>query len=508
MLPSQLLRARVRRSMLLPLWARGDEEEIRLAKELIASFEEGRRLSEIHERIEEIEEMYELMGIDYKLVRGLALLLERMSQFKRPETVVDPEKAREVVFRVVNVRYGGFVTDEIRDQALEEAAEELGVSRDELERDLWADSDDFQVLVSRPIISPGDLLRRYNLSLLQTSLFKALRMRIETKAAGWEIKGFLRALKRLGLMYTAERVEGGVAIDVSGPASILKMTTRYGTSLAKLVPHIVSMSHWRISARVARNKRILTLRLDSRSRDLFPRGGAEEPQYDSSLERRFTSIVEAGGWRAIREPEPLVAGRSILIPDFLLVKGPARVYVEVMGFWTPEYVEKKIAKLSLLKEPILVVVRRDLLCSRIESLPKDVLDILYIEGSIDKVALLRKLDELESRAMGGITLSDDDLEGEVVDLRSLASERGMRVDQLKKVLSLVRYRILGDYAVRKEVLESLRVKGLPRKVKELKALLREEGLPEDVALPLASALGYEVIWHGLDEDEAELYPAD
>ncbi len=505
MLPSQLLRARVRRSMLLPLWARGTDEEIELARELIAAFEQGRRLSEIHERVEEIEEMYELLGMDYRFVRGLALLLERMNQFRRPETVVEPEKAREVVFRLVNVKYGGFVTEDMRDQALEEAARELGISKEDLESSLWADSDDFQVLISKPEISPEDLLRKYNLSLLQTSLFKALYLRIETGAAGWEVKGFLRALKRLGLMYTAERIDGGVAIEVSGPASILKMTTRYGTSLAKLIPHVVSMSHWRISARIARNKRVLSLRLDSRVRDLFPDEGIEEPQYDSSLERRFASIAEAGGWRAIREPEPLVAGRSILIPDFLLVKGPAKVYVEVMGFWTPEYVEKKIRKLSLLREPILIVARKDLLCSRTESLPKDV---FYIEGSIDKVALLRKLNELEGRAMEEIALSDRDLEGDIVDLRSLARERGMRVDQLKRVLSLESYRVLGDYAIRKELLESLKTKKIPRKVKELKAMLREEGLPEDVALPLASALGYEVVWHGLDEDEAELYPAD
>ncbi len=505
MLPSQLLRARVRKSVLLPLWARGTEEEIELARELIAAFQLGGRLSEIHERVEEIEGMYELLGVDYRFVRGLALLLERMSQFRRPETVIEPEKAREVVFRLVNVKYSGFVTEEIRDQALEEAALELGISKEDLEDSLWADSDDFQVLISGPEISPEDLLRKYNLSLLQTSLFKALHLRIETRATGWEVKGFLRALKRLGLMYTAERFERGVAIEVSGPASILKMTTRYGTSLAKLIPHVVSMSHWRISAEISRNKRVLSLRLDSRARDLFPKGGVEEPQYDSSLERRFASIAEAGGWRAIREPEPLVAGRSILIPDFLLVNGPAKVYVEVMGFWTPEYIEKKIKKLSLLKEPILILARKDLLCSRTENLPKDV---LYIEGRIDKVALLRKLNELERRAIEEIALSDRDLDGDIVDLRSLAKKRGMRIDQLKRTLSLERYEVLGNYAVRKEVLESLKNRKLPRKVKELKAMLREEGLPEDVALPLASALGYEVVWHGLDEDEAELYPAD
>ncbi len=505
MLPSQLLRARVRRSMLLPLWATGTDEEIRLAGELIESFQRGKRLSEIHERVEEIEEMYELMGMDYKLVRGLALLLERMSHFKRPETVLDPERAREIVFRLVNVKYGGFVTEELRDQALEDAANELGISKEDLEDSLWADSDDYQVLISPPEISPGDLLRKYNLSLLQTSLFRALNLKIETKAAGWEVKDFLRSLKRLGLMYTAERGEEGVIIEVSGPASILKMTTRYGTSLAKLVPYVTSMSHWRITAKISRNKRILLLKVDSSMKDLFPSEGIEEPQYDSSLERRFANIAEAGGWRAIREPEPLVAGNSILIPDFLLVKGPAKVYVEVMGFWTPEYVEKKIRKLSLLEEPILIVARRDLLCSRAESLPKDV---FYIEGSIDKVSLLRKLNELERRIMDGVVLSDREFEGDVVDLKALAREKGMRIDQLKRILSLESYRVLGDYAVRVDILESFRAKKLPRKIRELKTVLREEGLPEDIAIPLASTLGYEVVWHGLDEDEAELYPAD
>ncbi len=509
MLPQQLLRVRIRGSSLRPLWARGSGPELELARELIEAFGTGKRLSEIHARVEELEEIYDLMGADYKLVRGLALILERESEFRRPETVIEPERARDAVFRLVNIRYGGFVPMELRDRALDEAARELGISKVELEESLWADSDDHQVLASPPDLQPEELLRRYNLSLLQTALFRAVSMRVETRAAGWEVKDLLRRLRWLGLMYTAERSDPGgeLVLEISGPASVLKMTTRYGTSLAKLVPSIVSLSHWRIEATVIRGRRKLSLRVDSRMRDLFPEPEAEEPSYDSFLERRFASIAQAGGWRVIREPEPLIAGRSVLIPDFLLQKGPVKVYVEVMGFWTPEYVERKLRKLSELREPILIVARRDLLCSRAVDLPESK-EVLYVEGGMDKVTLLRKLDEIEAREIAEMRLRDVDLSGRVVDLRVMARERGMRLDQLKRVLSTENYRLIGDYAVRLDVLNHLGKIRFPRRVRELKALLRDEDLPEDMAIPLASALGYRVVWHGLDEDEAELYPGD
>ncbi len=503
MLPSQLLRARTSRGKIYPLWARGSDEELQLARDLISAFKTGTRLSEIHEKVEEIEEIYEFMGMDYKLVRGLTILLERTSRFERPITAVEPERAREVVFRLINAKYGGFAPEEMRGYIISEAARELGVRKEELEKSLWADSDKLQVLVEGPRYSPEDLLKEYNLSLLQTTLFKALGLKIETRAQGWEVKNLLRNLKRFGLMYAAERGDDGILIEVSGPASILKMTTRYGTSIAKLIPYIVSMSHWIIQAKISRNRRILTLLVDSRSRELFPSEELGEPEYDSSLERRFALIAEAAGWRAIREPEPLVVGRSIVIPDFLLMKGGAKIYVEVMGFWTPEYVEKKVRKLSLLREPMLILARKDLLCSRTEKIPKDV---FYMEGGkIDRVALLKRLDELERKLISSLSkISDDDLGGMMVDLRKLARSKNLTLDQLKEIISLKHYVVSGDFAIRNDLIDLFREKGIPRKVRDLKFMLRSMNLPEEAAIPLALALGHEITWHGLDEDEAEI----
>ncbi len=503
MLPSQLLRVRISKGIIYPIWARGSDEELQLARDLIRVFKAGVKLSEIQERVEEIEEIYESTGIDYKLVRGLTILLERTSRFKRPNTIVEPERAREVVFRLVNIKYGGFVPEELRDDALNEATKELGIEREELEKSLWADSDKLQVLVGGLNYSPENLLKEYNLSLLQTALFKALDLRIEAKVSGWEIKNLLRSLKRFGLMYAAEKKEGKIIVEVSGPVSILKMTTRYGTSIARLIPYVVLMSHWKIRSKISRNRRILTLLVDSKFRYLFPSKEPSEPKYDSSLERRFASIAEAGGWKAIREPEPLVVGKSIMIPDFLLLKGAAKIYVEIMGFWTPEYVEKKIRKLSLLKESMLILARKDLLCSRIESIPKD---IFYIEGNrIDRVALFKKLKELEEKLISSIAkISDDELKGTVVDLRKLAKAEGFTLDQLKKAISLKEYIISGDHAVKQDLINLFREKNIPRKVKDFKSMLRSVNLPEEAAIPLALALGYKIIWHGLDEDEAEI----
>ena len=48
------------------------------------------------------------------------------------------------------------------------------------------------------------------------------------------------------------------------------------------------------------------------------------------------------GWRLEREPEPLLAGDVILIPDFALSRGGQRIYLEIAGYWRPEYRERKL----------------------------------------------------------------------------------------------------------------------------------------------------------------------
>ncbi len=505
MLPSELLRARRRGDRLIPLWARGSELELAVAKELISIFKEGKSLREIEEEAEEVERLYETF-LDYKFVRGIFILLERKAEFRRPETPVNPMRAREVLYRVVNERYHGFVLGEVREEALRLVAHELGVDHGEVERVLWADFDENLRLVHFPEVDPKELLREYNLSLLQTALFKSVRMIIRTKAPGHELKPLLRSIKGKGLMYTAWKEGGLTVISVDGPASVLKMTTKYGTALAKVVPSLMRMSHWELWARIVRKfgsrKSLLKLEVSSSSRDLFPEAKVEVKPFDSEWERELHNALVADGWRVEREPDPLIAGSSVMIPDFKVSKGLVKVYIELVGFWTPDYVRKKVEKVRKVKEPVLLVVRKDLLVAPMGRLGADV---LLFERRLDKAPLIRKLKELERSLLPRAHIK---VEGDLVSLGELSRESGYTKSQLKDLLKEVRgYSLVGGYLISQELLDRIRelvLRERPRKIGELKSLLRKEGLPTSAAVALAEEVGLKVRWRSLEEDEADL----
>ena len=78
--------------------------------------------------------------------------------------------------------------------------------------------------------------------------------------------------------------------------------------------------------------------------------------FDSSIEQSFAEAFAAlesshavDGWQLMREPEPLMFEQSIFIPDFALTRDQRRIYVEILGFWTPSYRERKVQKLQQLQ---------------------------------------------------------------------------------------------------------------------------------------------------------------
>lgn len=85
--------------------------------------------------------------------------------------------------------------------------------------------------------------------------------------------------------------------------------------------------------------------------------------YDSTIEQSFAEAFASlqrshgtSGWQLEREPEPLLfstgetgSSQGIFIPDFALTRETRRIYIEILGFWTPSYRERKLQKLQQLK---------------------------------------------------------------------------------------------------------------------------------------------------------------
>ncbi len=450
MLPSNLLVARVRGGRVEPLLLKPEGIPLAIASEVLERIRGGVGKSR-GTLLAEAEDLMELAleaGMDLRVVKAMLTLALRASRFERPRLPLDPVRARLEVYEAAASMYGVAVTEGEREAVLERVAARLGCSAQVLEELISSQAD--EVLAEPPSISAEELVRRYNLSAVQTLLFRALRLEAAVVADGATVKRLLRAVKLLGLLYMAERAGRGVSIAIDGPASLLRQTRRYGTRLAKLVPYVMQAEEWSIRADIEGRGRTLTFELDDSSSGLFPKLEPElEPLFDSELEREFYRSLSAlaPGWTVRREPEPLVAGGRILIPDFSVSRGDQTVYIEILGFWTREYLERKLEKLRELRGvKVVVAVNEELACSSLKELPHEVVVFKRRLRGADVYPVLKRLlggPAREGAEEGGVAPLDlPDLDGKPLsEALKVLKARGVEEDRAVKVLESLGYTV-------------------------------------------------------------------
>ncbi|GKZ12125.1 DUF790 family protein [Haladaptatus sp. T7] len=433
---------------------------------------------------------------DFKLVRGFAKLLGREATFET-SAAVPPERARSVAFEAAEAV--SVVTEEERETALRRAAERLGSTPDDVADSLYADLEERQLLVAFDSRwDPDELVSQYNLSLAQTALFDATELRVRSS----DPRALVSAVKRLRLMYEIHETDAGREVVVTGPDALFRSTRRYGTRFARLLRTVVKAEDWRLAATIddRGTERQLVLTDDDPVR---PPG--TEPiadvSFDSEVEREFATRFEALDldWDLVREPEPLAAGARVMIPDFAFDYRHAdfRVFFEIMGFWTPEYVEKKLSQLDAVDDVQLLVAVDESLGVGEEITARDHRAIPY-SGSIRlkdvRDALRRYEDELVAESAAALP---DELvpDADAISLADLATAHGVSEDALEDA-TFPDHRRVGRTLVRPVVLADLDAEiedGMAYST--AKSVLEDRGIEDDSAL--LSELGYAVEWEGL-----------
>jgi predicted nuclease of restriction endonuclease-like RecB superfamily len=244
-----------------------------------------------------------------------------------------------------------------------------------VERLLYADRAGESILRRAPAIDGAVLLDRYNLELARAVLLNARSLTLSARG-GW--RGIFSAVKLARIMYRVERAAPpgkrrgrSYRVELSGPAApFIVRPERYGVRLARVVPALVRASGWSLEAAlgdlVIRGQRHggLRFRLSAPTAPFASR--RQRKRYDSRWERGlatdFTRLMreEQRGWRLEREVTPVALGTELFLPDFTLRHADGReVIVEIVGFWTPEYLEAKLRKVreSGLRNLVLVVFR-------------------------------------------------------------------------------------------------------------------------------------------------------
>ncbi|NHN57917.1 MULTISPECIES: DUF790 family protein [Halorussus] len=441
----------------------------------------------------------------FKLVRGFAKLLDREAAFET-EAAVDPERARRTAFEAAEAV--GVVTEAERDAALREASDRLGAGPDAVADALYADLDERQVMGRFDARwDPDQLLAQYNLSLAQTALFDATEVRVRTA----DPRALVSAVKRLRLMYEIRKTGGGSGperrvsdreIVVTGPDALFRSTRRYGTRFARLLRTVAKADAWTLTATVDDYGTERTLSLSDDDPVRVP--GTEpvaDVTFDSGVEADFAARFESLDldWALTREPEPLETGARVMIPDFAFDYSHAdfRVFFEIMGFWTPEYVEKKLSQLEAVEDVELLVAVDESLGVGEDVEARDHRAIPY-SGTIRlkdvRDALRRYEDDL-------VAASAADLPGElvpeadVISLEALAAEHGVSEDAVADKPFPDHERV-GRTLVRPGVLAELddRIES-GTAYSAVEELLSEYGI--DDASALLSELGYAVEWEGL-----------
>lgn len=514
MLPGSLLVARRWGDRIRPVYASLSQENLEVARRLIQTYRGhvGRKKGILKEVMAELEDL----GYDYRYVRGLSTLLDRRCSFHY-STGANPTLVRRRVFQVAH-EMGLPTTPEQRELVVKQAAHELGATVEELEGSLYADLEDELILDGFNPVEPKSLIKQYNLSLTQTLLFYSTELQF-TASGNWQ--RIFRTIKWLGLIYDVWRDEGRYWVKVDGPLSLFKLNRRYGTSLAKLLPTIVANEEWNVKAKILRRKerRLLNLELESRKHGGFmePTLPTELDAYDSRVEQDFASRFRAldTGWQLIREPEPIPVGRFVIIPDFGFKKGGMKAYMEVVGFWTQEYLKRKIEKLGMVGDvDMMVAVDRELACQKVDSMAEK-LDVIYYRGGIPLTPVLSHLkameDRLKKKQIQLVSETPLNLTEPVIDVGELAERLGVMKEAVREILKerpVPGYVALPDMLIKESKLQEIGWKLKERLSKGELSLAeasiiieKDEGQNPTSVL---EALGYRIEWHGIDPKSAKI----
>lgn len=354
MLPTDLLSHRQSGEEIIPKRLKIDSHHLELANELISSFQEavGKTQGALERQLLELEGDTP----DYRVKRGLAYILK--SSFCTFEIVspLEPQMLRERVFALAAK---SVPSKELTQITLTKIADELSqkfereVLPEQVRDGLYADLAENKVLTAFEAPKPEELLHRYNLSQVQGVFYKASQLVLNAhRNVPGEYKLLFRYLKLFQLMaYIEGDADHGFTITIDGPTSLFSPSTRYGLAIAKLIPALLHVTKWSLSATLQTRDFYtdtwktgrFTLNSECGLVSHYPQG----KPYDSMLEASFADKWDAlkTEWVLEREVDLIPIPGSVMIPDFRLVHPDGRTFLlEIIGYWRPEYLQKKFSQ--------------------------------------------------------------------------------------------------------------------------------------------------------------------
>jgi len=506
-----------RKGEIQPRYAKISSENLEVANRLIEAYKcyVGEKKKVLTAFVADLENQ----GHEYRFVRALALLLDRKGTFVC-NSKISPPNLRKKIFQATE-KFGLPTAPEKRQQLLEFVASQTALTTQQIEEQIYADLDSELILTKFDPPSALELLQQYNLSLAQTLLFDCTELSFKV-SGNWQ--RLFYSIKKLGLIYQVFR-ENDFLVKIDGPASLFKLTKRYGLNIAKLLPTITANEEWAVNAKILwkYTNEICDFKMDNtKHSSLLRKANLQQVTYDSATEESFDSQFRAvkSGWTLKREPEPVLAGNQVIVPDFSLERAGLKVYLEIVGFWTEEYLLRKAAKLKQVDVKMILVVNDALSCEKLVTLEKrPQLHFIYYHDKISLAPILRYLktafEEVKAKEIKLLEDLPVKFTEPIVSYTEFADRVGVSVEAVQAVLTAnppSGYVPMPNSLVSKEKLtqiacalnEAWKQSG-KLTLSQATQVIEAEGI-SDASYAL-NYFGYKITWHGINSEQAEILPS-
>jgi uncharacterized protein len=323
---------------------------LRDAEILIEIFEnfQGATRGELERELEE----YIGTGTDFRILRGFIKLLNDRCEYET-DAPAEPIEIRQKVFLEARKFQPVFPDSANKSKVLQTVADEFQTNPDAIFANLYADLSAQQRLASFENITPNDLLDRYNLAQAQAILYKCVEMKIRvvpSDAANY--RSIFSWIKHFGLIHSVVgNVSNGYEITLTGAASLFHRSQKYGIQMSVFLPALLLCGNWKMRAEINDKKGTAFYELTSEQTELVS-NRYDEPEYENPVHEKLKKTWEKSSvsWNLEENREVVDLGKTAFVPDFVLISPDgARVYLDVLGFWTPKSLKKRLEELEAVK---------------------------------------------------------------------------------------------------------------------------------------------------------------
>ena len=286
-----------------------------------------------------------------------------------------PTQIRAQIFDIVNRNSKGFVTLAERDEMVKAIQQELLIPTNNFDSLMFLDIESERILQKNETVEAHKLISYFNYDVIETALCFSINFNIVlNKLPGYLGKNLIFISKKNYVFTDITLEEDGYVISIEPPLELFRDKGGWGKNIANVAMYIIRSAlrdkiSFQLQAIVKPRNRKALYFLRSDNLPLLPTfktddEGTFKPEIDSKVEERFLRTWKNfHGWKAVPEPEAIIIGKKMYVPDFLLERSGKSVYLEIVGFYTLKYIQKKKTQMKELSKhdlPIIYLVDEEL----------------------------------------------------------------------------------------------------------------------------------------------------